>query len=80
MTLKCIDAKFGVERMGVNLSEALEYDGIKILEVARNALTDVNYHHEAEILNEMLRFIEDDIQDFELITDTVSPSGRFYAN
>ena len=79
MTLKCFDAKFSVQRMGVDLSQALEYDGMKILEVARDALTDSNFHPEAKILNEMLRFIENDIQDFELIADTVAPSGRLWA-
>ena len=80
MALKCFGERFDVKRMGVDLSQALGYDGMKILEVSRDALTDSNFHPEAQIINEMIDFLNDDIHDFALITDTVSPSGRFYAN
>ena len=65
--------------MGVDLSQALGWNGMKILEVARDALTDSNFHPEAKILNEMIDLLNFDVHDFELITDTVSPGGRLWA-
>ncbi len=49
------------ERIGVELSQNLKWDGFAILEVAVHALTDSNFHPEAKIINEMLEKLENDL-------------------
>jgi hypothetical protein len=39
---------------GVALSQSLRWDGVAILEVARAALEDANFHGEAAIIDEMM--------------------------
>lgn len=46
------------ERIGIELSQSLKWDGLAILEVAVAALTDSNFHPEAKIINEMLKKLE----------------------
>lgn len=48
------------EKIGVELSQNLKWDGFAILEVSVAALTDSNFHKEAAIIQEMLRKLEAD--------------------
>jgi len=48
------------ERMGVELSQNLKWDGFAILEVSVAALTDSNFHKEASVINEMLNKLKSD--------------------
>jgi len=49
-----------LEKMGVELSQKLEWNGFDILRVSVEALTDANFHTEAKIINDMLRKLEND--------------------
>lgn len=48
------------EKMGIELSQNLKWDGFAILEVSVAALTDSNFHKEAAVIQEMLRKLQDD--------------------
>ena len=48
------------EKIGVELSQNLKWDGFAIMEVTIAALTDSNFHKEAAIINEMLKKLEAD--------------------
>lgn len=47
-----------LEMKGINISRELDYDGLAILKVAIAALTNANFHAEAEVLTEMLTALE----------------------
>lgn len=47
-----------LEMKGIKLSAELGYDGLGILKVAIAALTDANFHAEADVFAEMLRALE----------------------
>ena len=51
----------------LELSKWSDGDGVTILDVAKLALTDINYHHEARILHRIQQLIMKNEQDFELI-------------
>jgi len=53
--------KIDNEKMGVNLSQTLEWDGFAILEVSIAALTNANFHTEAKIINRILEKLETDL-------------------
>ena len=46
------------EKIGIELSQNLKWDGIAVLEVAVAALTDCNFHPEAKVINEMIKKLE----------------------
>ena len=48
------------EKMGIELSQNLKWDGFAILEVSVAALTDSNFHKEASVINEMLNKLKSD--------------------
>ena len=50
------------EKMGIELSQNLKWDGFAILEVAQAALTDSNFHPEAKVIYEMLKKLEADLE------------------
>jgi len=56
-----------IQEKGLELSKWTDGDGVTILDVAKLALTDINYHHEAQILHRMQKLIMKNEQDFELI-------------
>lgn len=51
---------FGDETLGEKLSRECGMDGMAILEAAIAALTNVNYHEEASILNQMADILNND--------------------
>ena len=51
----------------LELSKWSDGSGVTILDVAKLALTDINYHNEARILDKMQKLIMKNDQDFELI-------------
>ena len=70
----CHKATFHQERSyrevgdkALELSKWSDGDGVTILDVAKLALTDINYHHEARILHRIQQLIMKNEQDFELI-------------
>lgn len=50
------------ERIGIELSQNLKWDGFAILEVAVAALTDSNFHTEAKVINDMLGKLKADLE------------------
>lgn len=46
------------DERGQDLANVLGWDGIAILEVAIAALQDANFHSEAEVLEQMVKFLE----------------------
>lgn len=50
--------EINTEKIGIQLSQSLKWDGMAILEVAVAALTDSNFHPEAQVINEMLKKLE----------------------
>lgn len=51
-------SEIDLEMKGIKLSAELGYDGLAILKVAIAALTDANFHAEAEVFTEMLTALE----------------------
>ncbi len=57
-----------IQKAGMNLSDMTDGDGLEIMQIAIYALTDVNYHSEAKIINQLLEGAEGyPGKDFELI-------------
>ena len=67
MVLLCQVKQGDVSKMGLKLSKWSDGDGVTILDVAKLALTDINYHHEARILHRIQQLLLKNEQDFELI-------------
>lgn len=49
-----------LEALGVELSRKCKWNGMDILEAAIAALTDANFHTEADILNQMADILNND--------------------
>jgi hypothetical protein len=47
-----------VEGLGIAISQWSKWDGIKILHVFYSALSDANFHHEAEQVKKMIEEVE----------------------
>lgn len=45
-------------QLGSDLATKLGWDGVQILQVAMEALTQANFHAEAEVLEQMVKFLE----------------------
>lgn len=43
-----------LQEMGVKLSQGLMWSGIDIMCVAKAALTDANFHHEARVIEQLI--------------------------
>ena len=56
-----------IQKAGINLSDMTDGDGLEIMQIAIYALTDVNYHQEAKIINELLANAEGPFNQLELI-------------
>jgi len=54
------------EKMGIELSQNLKWDGFAVLEVTIAALTDSNFHKEAKVISEMLKKLQDDPMNQEV--------------
>lgn len=47
-----------IEEMGRKLASSLQWNGINIMMAFSEALTDANYHHEAEVIDKMIAALE----------------------
>ncbi len=57
-----------IQKAGMNLSDMTDGDGLEIMQIAIYALTDVNFHQEAKIINQLLENYEGfPMKEYELI-------------
>lgn len=62
-----------IEKAGRDLARKFDWDGVAILKAAEEALTDANFHHEAEIIHVMIDALEKHDQPGFTLTVSVSP-------
>lgn len=51
-----------IQADGSKLAGKYKWDGLGILQVCEAALTDANFHHEAEIIDQMIKALQADEQ------------------
>ena len=56
-----------LERLGTDLSQACEWNGLEILQASISALTDANFHRESEILEQMLNALSNSDNDLRYV-------------
>lgn len=50
---------FELERMGTALARDLSWNGVEVLQVAWSALTEANFHAEAEIIEQIAKALNE---------------------
>ena len=58
--MKCLKFKEEInhEKLASELAKRADYDGLDILEVCKLALTDVNFHPEAKVIQKIISNVE----------------------
>lgn len=59
-----------IQEDGGKLASKYGWDGLSILEVCEAALTDANFHHEAEIIDQMIQALKNGNQPAFTLTIT----------